>query len=323
MIRSHSSRAVAFLAALVAVFFFTAVNQAQAGTIATPTGTGAGGAISGTIAGSARNVSFAGLIKVSIDGTQTFAYCIDINNPLQRNQPHEEGDWSDSNVANLAKITRILQQHPADATAARSDSVEAAAVQAAIWHFSDGFDLTSGAPGVVAAYNQIVADANAHPAVEPAMSLELAPEARTGNAGDYLNFELTTSATGAVSLAVAPSGGAELVTCDTAHTPIGSTITGPFPKQLCLRRATAGGPISLTATPSAAARSRSIVTRACGCENDIEFCTTMKRPLACARFLISSATSKTWPGSPTERTIYWTGRPPPVPGSVGGAKTKA
>ena len=50
-------------------------------------------------------------------------------------------------------------------------------------------------------------------------------------------------------------------------------------------------PISLTATPSAAARSRSMVTSACGCEKDSEFCTTMKRPLACARFLISSAIS--------------------------------
>ena len=133
MVRSHNgARAVAFLAALVAVFFFTAVNQARAGTVATPTGTDAGGPIDGTISGSSRHLNFAGLIKVSIDGTPAFAYCIDINNPLQRNQPHEEGDWSDSNVANLAKITRILQQHPADATAARSDSVEAAAVQASL-----------------------------------------------------------------------------------------------------------------------------------------------------------------------------------------------
>ncbi len=252
MVRSHNgARAVAVFAALVAVFFFTAVNQAQAGTIATPTGTAAGGPIDGTVASSARRVNFAGLIRVTIDGTPAFAYCIDINNPLQLNQPHDEGDWSDSNVANLAKITRILQQHPADVTAARNDAVEAAAVQAAIWHFSDSFELTSGGAGVVTAYNQIVADANANPATEPVASLDLNPAQRTGSAGDYLSFELTTSATGGVALVVAPSGGAELVTCDAAHTPIGSTISGPYPKQLCLRRLTPGGPISLTASATA------------------------------------------------------------------------
>jgi Thioester domain len=252
MVRSHNgTRGVAFLAVLLAIFFFTAVHEARADTVATPTGTGIGGPIDGAIAGNARHLNFAGLIKVSIDGTPAFAYCIDINNPLQLNQPHEEGDWSDSNVANLAKITRILQQHPADATAARNDAVEAAAVQAAIWHFSDGFELSGGAAGVMSAYNQIVADANANPATEPKTSLGLAPAARSGNAGDYLSFELTTSATGNVSLAVAPTGGAELVSCDAAHTRIGSTISGPFPRQLCLHRSTAGGPISLTASATA------------------------------------------------------------------------
>lgn len=252
MVRSHSKpRVTAFLVALVAVFFFTAVSQARAGTIATPNGTGVGGPIDGTISGSPRHLNFAGLIKVTIDETAAFAYCIDINNPLQMNQPHEEGDWSDANVANLGKITRILQQHPADVTAARNDAGEAAAVQAAIWHFSDGFDLTSGGSGVVDAYNRIVADANANPVTEPETSLDLDPATRTGSAGDYLSFELSTSSTGDVSLAVSPSGGADLVTCDSARTPIGSTISGPYPKQLCLRRTTPGGPISLTASATA------------------------------------------------------------------------
>jgi Thioester domain len=252
MVRSHSgARVAAFLIALLAIFFFTAVNEARADTVATPTGTGVGGPIDGTISGTPRHVRFAGLIRAEIDGTPTFVYCIDINNPLQLNQPQEEGNWSDSNVPNLAKITRILQQRPADATAARGNAVEAAAVQAAIWHFSDGFALTGGAPGVMSAYNQIVADANANPVTEPKPSLGLTPTARTGNAGEYLQFELTTSATGSVSLAVAPAGAASLVTCDSAHTPLGSTISGPYPRQLCLHRSSAGGPVSLTAAATA------------------------------------------------------------------------
>jgi len=293
MIRSHNgARAVAFVAALMAVFFFTTVNQAQAGTIGVPTGTGVGGAVDGTIAGNPRHQGFAGLIKVTIDGTETFAYCIDIHNGLQFNQPHEEGDWSESNVANLGKITRILRQYPADGTAARGDAVEAAAVQAAIWHFSDGFDLTGGDPGVVAAYDQIVADANAHPATEPGPSLELDPAARTGKAGDYLDFTLTTTATGAVSLVVSPSGGASLVSCDAAHSPIGATIGGPFPKRLCLHRTTAGGPISLTATAAATVAAGKVFLRA----------GSQKLVLASSRTVESRASS----------TGTWT-QPPPAP----------
>jgi hypothetical protein len=62
--------------------------------------------------------------------------------------------------------------------------------------------------------------------------------------------------------------------------------------------------------------------RAWGVSNDIEFCTTMKRPLACAFLRISSATSYTCSGLPSERMTNCTGKPPPVPGSEGRENTK-
>ena len=206
-------RMTALVTVVFAVFFFAAVKQASAGTVATPTGTGVGQAVDGPIGSSPRQLGFAGLISVDVGGTNTWAYCIDLNHPLQMNEPYAEGDWSDANVANLAKITRILQQHPADATASSGNAAEAAAAQAAIWHFSDGFDLTATS-NVVALYQQIVADAEANPVSEPTTSLVISPSQQTGNAGDYLAVTISTTATGPVSLAVTPSDGAELVTCD-------------------------------------------------------------------------------------------------------------
>src|SRR3712207_6180806 len=104
-----SSRATRVLAGtarlvgLVAVALVFLSENAYADTVATPTGTGTGGAVSGTIGGSPRHVGFAGLIRVDINGTPTWVYCIDINHGLQFNQPHEEGSWAESNVPNLAK----------------------------------------------------------------------------------------------------------------------------------------------------------------------------------------------------------------------------
>jgi hypothetical protein len=244
------ARATAFIAALVAIFFFAAISQARAGTIAIPTSRGAGATIDGTTGGTPRH-GFAGLIRATIAGAPAWLYCIDLNHSLKFNQPYEEGNWSAANVTNLPQITRILQQHPADATAAANDSVEAAAVQSAIWHFSDGFDLTGGPPGVTDLYAQIVADANLNPAIEPAASLAISPVQQTGVAGDYLDFTLTTSATGPVALTVSPAPGVELVTCDAGHTPIGSSTSGPYPIHLCLHQTTAGGPVTLTATATA------------------------------------------------------------------------
>ncbi len=244
------TRTAALITVILAVFFFAQAQEARADTIATPNGVGVGRAVDGTVGGTPRQLSFAGLIRTDIGGTETWTYCIDINNLLQMDQPYAEGDWSQANVANLANIARILEQHPADATASSGNAAEAAAVQAAIWHFSDGFDLTAPAD-VLALYTAIVADADANPVSEPTTSLEITPSQRAGTAGDYLEVTVTTTATGPVSLAVTPSNGAELVTCDAAHTPIGSTIAGPYPARICLYRPSAGGPVELTATASA------------------------------------------------------------------------
>jgi len=111
------TRTTALITVILAVFFFAQAQEARADTTPTPNGVGVGKAVDGTVGGTPRQLSFAGLIRTDIGGTETWTYCIDINNPLQMDQPYAEGDWSQANVANLANIARILEQHPADATA--------------------------------------------------------------------------------------------------------------------------------------------------------------------------------------------------------------
>ena len=80
--------------------------------------------------------------------------------------------------------------------------------------------------------------------------------------------------------------------------------------------------MSLTDTPSRAARSRSMVTRTCGASKDRLFCTTMNMPDCIALARISSAISTTRSGPWIDWITMAMGRPPPAPGREGGAKTK-
>ncbi|MDA1360638.1 Cys-Gln thioester bond-forming surface protein [Glycomyces luteolus] len=90
-------------------------------------------------------------------------YCIDIHTPLDTESPYAEGDWEESEVANLEEVRWVLfSGYPsvgaADLIEAAGAEVnpdwsdeEAAEVayagtQAAVWHFTDGWDLLEDNP---------------------------------------------------------------------------------------------------------------------------------------------------------------------------------
>ncbi|MDQ3881104.1 MAG: thioester domain-containing protein [Chloroflexota bacterium] len=237
-------------ALLACTLFLAFAGKANAATVTPnwpfPT---TGGTVTGTYKGMA-DTAFATPIQVTLDdGQVTWAYCIDYETPLQFNVPHDENEWSEANVPNLGKIARILRMHPADATVALGNVVEAQAVQSAIWHFSDGFDLTGGADGVVELYNSIVADANANPVPEPGDSLSLSAPA-DATAGDAVPVTVRSTAA-SVSFSLSPSDGADLTTCEEPYAAVASSVSGPFPRTVCVRRTTAGGPVELSATANA------------------------------------------------------------------------
>lgn len=90
-------------------------------------------------------------------------YCIDIRTPLDTDHPYAEGDWEESGVANLEQVRWVLfNGYPNVGAAAlieaagaevngdwsdkRIGEVAYAGTQAAVWHFTDGWDLLTDNP---------------------------------------------------------------------------------------------------------------------------------------------------------------------------------
>ncbi|MBA2945137.1 thioester domain-containing protein [Streptomyces himalayensis] len=118
--------------------------------------------------------AFAGTIVIAdpISGRTGLTYCIDLHSDTEVGVNYEIGEWSEANVTNLGYVEYILQNYypttgePAGATVAN----RAAAVQAAIWFFTDNYVLaTTGTSATVRTFTSaIVADALANgPSAEP------------------------------------------------------------------------------------------------------------------------------------------------------------
>ena len=192
---------------------------------------GQSGNAHGTIGGETKSLD-AGLFDVIIDGeADSTAYCIDINTPIESGAMLDEIEWETSGVTNLAVVEAILANYlpngvgPDGYEITGTDAQKAVATQAAIWHVTDGFDLTTGAPNsnvVVANYQAILA-AVAADAIdgfgEPAVTLTIdSPTSTEGVAGELVGpYTINTSAD---SVTLTPSDGITL------HNEDGSPFTG-------------------------------------------------------------------------------------------------
>ena len=117
------------------------------------------------------NVEFAGIINSEdVEGTLTPTYCIDIRTSTRVGIGYENGTWSEANVRNIGYVNRILNSYyPSvpDQPAGLTNNQRAAAVQAAIWFFSDGYVVNRTSPlysTVAAIVNNTIA---AGPLTEP------------------------------------------------------------------------------------------------------------------------------------------------------------
>ncbi|HEX6418229.1 MAG TPA: thioester domain-containing protein [Acidimicrobiales bacterium] len=229
--RSRASRLVAVLATAIALVVGV-VAPAAAASQATFLGAAAGesGTIHGTAGGHTGNRK-AGLFKIEIDGVDSRAYCIDIQTPIQSGAVLDEIDWDASNVDNLAEVEAILRWYhpngdgPDGQQITGTDAQKAMATQAAIWHYTDGFDLTDSDKNdatVIANYKTILeaVEAGLEGFGEPSVTLSITPPADTqGNAGDLVGpYVINTSAT---SVTLTASEGVTL------HNEDGSPFTDP------------------------------------------------------------------------------------------------
>lgn len=97
------------------------------------------------------NESFAGIINtVDLEGNTQQMYCIDIRTSTYTGLGYENGSWEESNVPNIGYVNRVLNSYYPDVPGAPpeppTDAIRAAAVQAAVWFFSDGYVLQDTDP---------------------------------------------------------------------------------------------------------------------------------------------------------------------------------
>lgn len=157
----------------------------------------------------------AGLFDVVIDGeAETFAYCIDLHTPIPTNTDLDEIEWATSGVANLDKVEVILAHYHPNGTGPEGHEIEgtdaqkAAATQAAIWHYTDGFELDlddSNDPKIVSNYEAILAavdSAEFDGFGEPTVSLSITPpETTEGVAGNLVGPYLVNTSAESATLA--------------------------------------------------------------------------------------------------------------------------
>ena len=194
---------------------------------------GASATVVGTAGGRLQRPT-AGLMGMTIDGVPGAGYCIDIHTGITAGTSGmPEVDWDTSGVTNLSAVEQILgSYHPAGSGPAGyaitgTVAQRAAATQAAIWHFTDGFEMVPAEndPVIAANYDAIlraVTDGVLPGFGEPSVSLAIVPPAETeAPQGEPVGpFVVTTTA---ASVTLTPSAGT--VVTDASGDPLSGPLT--------------------------------------------------------------------------------------------------
>ncbi|MFC9559887.1 thioester domain-containing protein [Agromyces sp. NPDC056965] len=117
-------------------------------------------------------------------GTATgVAYCIDLETETRIGTNYDAGEWSETTIPNLSQVAYILTHYfpnTAEPAGLATPAEKTAAVQAAIWFFTDKFILADASP-LRGATSAIVADAIANASDAPPVIPELTVTPPTGS----------------------------------------------------------------------------------------------------------------------------------------------
>ena len=158
------------------------------------------------------NEPFAGIIHAEPPGggAQHSLYCIDILTATYPGIGYKLGTWNATNVPNVGYVARLLNEYypNTDEPASLTDvNQKAAAVQAAIWFFTDKYVLNTSdplRPDVIAIVDHIKAEG---PLIEaPPPSLTITPSSASVPAGKVSGPFTVTSSAGNATVTV--TGGA-------------------------------------------------------------------------------------------------------------------
>nr|WP_269437901.1 thioester domain-containing protein [Arthrobacter sp. zg-Y919] len=157
-------------------------------------------------------------------------YCIDTAVETMVGIGYVQGAWDESNVANIGYVNYILNNYyPANpaAPAGLSADQQAAAVQGAIWYFTDGYLVNTTETVIRPVVEAIVADAQANgPLVEPPPpNVTVTPPVAAGPAGGVAG-PFTVASEGAAEVTVSVPTGYTMYSdaAGTVPIPTGSTV---------------------------------------------------------------------------------------------------
>jgi hypothetical protein len=150
---------------------------------------------------SPKDEGFAGVIYAQppSGGTTETLYCIDINTDTYIGYGYVLGTWDAANVPNVGFVARLLNDYypnnPNEPAALTDLNQRAAAVQAAIWYFSDRYVLSSSSPLFSTVASIVATVQKDGPLIEPnPPSLTITPSSSSGAAGSVIGpFTVTTS----------------------------------------------------------------------------------------------------------------------------------
>lgn len=175
--------------------------------------------------------AFAGVINTqSVDDPSLTAemYCINLRVNTYVGIGYESGTWGESAVPNVGYVTYILNNnYPAvDAPTGLTADQQAAAVQAAIWFFTDGFVLGSEPAAVRTAAAAIIAAAQSNgPVPEPAApDVAITPPTAAAETGTAAGPYVVTAGGGA-SITVSVPDGYTMYSDAAATTPLANPST--------------------------------------------------------------------------------------------------
>ncbi|HEY7970896.1 MAG TPA: thioester domain-containing protein [Candidatus Limnocylindrales bacterium] len=185
---------------------------------------------------------FAGVIQATTNTTPPEVlevYCIDLRTNTEVGISYTLGTWDAASVPNTARVARILNDYYPNSnlpSGAANNNERGAAVQSAIWFFTDNFVLATDDP-LRPLTEAIVADVLAKPPlVEPTLAISLTGPA-TGFAGHIVGpYSIATTAS---SVVVHVTGGS--LFSDAAGTvPVADGDTIPSSTKLYLKVASPG-----------------------------------------------------------------------------------
>ncbi|WP_306366673.1 thioester domain-containing protein [Nocardiopsis sp. CC223A] len=164
------------------------------------------------------------------DGDTLSAYCIDLETYTRDNAWYVEDDWANypgrGDFSEPGKVHWVLQHGYPTVSAQKlgaevrlprlTESEAMAATQAAIWHFTNGVDLTRAPGNVTKLYDHLVENAE-DLSQEPGPSLSVTPGEESGEAGSIVGgFTIETNSETAIAVVEDPANpdGVDLVDMD-------------------------------------------------------------------------------------------------------------